>query len=79
MTALQRTAGMHEGTVQAVAAGKAGPAPAPRLRAVESRPRTSRVQVQQVHPAVLAAAHEAVEQGSYRRILLVSATEAWVV
>lgn len=78
MTAVQHAAGMHEGSVQAIARGDVAPAPPPRLRAVESRPRTSRVQVWQVHPRVVAAAHDVVERGTYSRIRWVSTTEALV-
>lgn len=78
MAALQHTTGVHEGTVQRLARGEVGPAPRRRLRAVQSRPRNSRVQVQQVHPLVVAAAQQAVETGAYSRITWLDTSTALV-
>jgi hypothetical protein len=72
VTAVQHAAGLHEGTVQALARGEAGLPPARRLRAAESHPRTTRAAVSQVHPLVMAAAHRLVEGDStYSRIRVV--------
>lgn len=74
---LQHAAALHEDTVQALARGEVDPVPPHRPRAAESRPRSSRVHVTQVHPLLLATVHHALE-GSYTHVTYTSATEAWV-
>lgn len=77
MTGLQQAAALHPGTVQAVARGEVAPAPQRRLRAVESRPRTSRVHVEQVHPLAMAEVRRLLA-GSYSRVTLLSPTSVLV-
>lgn len=69
---------MHERTVQRVARGEVAPAPRRHLRAVESRPRTSQVTIEQVDERIMAAAKQLVEQGTYSRVEVVDATTVLV-
>lgn len=78
MTAVQHSAALHEGTVQAVASGEVAPAPRRRQRAAESRPRTTTAMVRRLHPLVLATAQRVVETGTYSRIDYVDDTTALV-
>lgn len=74
MARLQKNAGVHERTVQAVGRGEVTP---PRRRRRIASRRSSRVRAEQVHPLVWEAALKAAH-GDTRLLHIVSPTEVWV-